>query len=154
MHHTLFLFLNSFQTIEKADIDSISSGSSYSELKKLVLSRLCQDGNISTPVANWIVTNLQWNQETGKATWRFNFQPLVKALPDLLLVPNREIWKPYEGQTLFVGGELSEYIPRDGHDDIRKHFPKAEFKYVSKAGHWVHAENPNEFLQTIYPYLE
>ena len=51
----------------------------------------------------------------------------------------------YEGDTLFLGGEKSDYIEPADEVLIKKHFPKATIKTVSNAGHWLHAENPDEF---------
>lgn len=36
---------------------------------------------------------------------------------------------------------------------ILKLFPKAELKYIEGAGHWVHAEKPNEFLKITMDFL-
>lgn len=32
-------------------------------------------------------------------------------------------------------------------------FPNAEFKVIDGAGHWVHSEKPNEFLQICTEFL-
>src|SRR5690606_86996 len=50
----------------------------------------------------------------------------------------------YDGDTLFLGGEKSGYIEPMDELLIKKHFPKARIKTISNAGHWLHAENPDE----------
>ena len=35
----------------------------------------------------------------------------------------------------------------------RRVFPESEFVYVSGAGHWVHADNPVEFLDVLLPFV-
>ncbi|SRR5690606_16026451 len=59
----------------------------------------------------------------------------------------------YDKPVLFLRGEKSNYIQERDVEDILKIFPKAEIKTVSKAGHWLHAENPDEFFNYVLDYL-
>ncbi|ADX68000.1 MULTISPECIES: alpha/beta fold hydrolase [Weeksella] len=59
----------------------------------------------------------------------------------------------FNGPTLFLGGEKSDYILPEDDFIIRKRFPHAEIDYVSNAGHWLHAENPKEFMQKTLTFL-
>jgi esterase len=36
---------------------------------------------------------------------------------------------------------------------IKKHFPMAQIKTVSNAGHWLHAENPTDFYSYVMEFL-
>ena len=36
---------------------------------------------------------------------------------------------------------------------IKQHFPKAKIEMVSKSGHWLHAQNPDEFFQKTMAFL-
>lgn len=58
----------------------------------------------------------------------------------------------FDGPTLFIKGENSSYIRSKDIKLIQEHFPEAKIKSVSKAGHWLHAENPKEFLDIIYNF--
>jgi len=60
----------------------------------------------------------------------------------------------YDKSVLFLRGEKSNYIRERDEQDILNIFPKAEIKTVSKAGHWLHAENPEEFLKYALDYLK
>ena len=60
----------------------------------------------------------------------------------------------YEGDTLFLGGEKSDYIEPADEVLIKKHFPKAMIKTVSNAGHWLHAENPEEFYNYCMHFFQ
>ncbi|MDC8001880.1 alpha/beta fold hydrolase [Aequorivita todarodis] len=60
----------------------------------------------------------------------------------------------FNGETLFMGGEKSGYIEPSDEILIKKHFPKAEIKTISNAGHWLHAENPEEFYKVCLKFLE
>lgn len=59
----------------------------------------------------------------------------------------------YKGDVLFLGGEKSGYIEPMDELLIKKHFPKADIKTISNAGHWLHAENPNEFYDNVMIFL-
>jgi pimeloyl-ACP methyl ester carboxylesterase len=59
----------------------------------------------------------------------------------------------FEGATLFLRGSKSEYVTENDIDDIQKHFPNATLDTVSNAGHWLHAENPKEFLEKSLAFL-
>lgn len=59
----------------------------------------------------------------------------------------------YEKQVLFLRGEKSKYIVDEDIANIQKHFPAAEFKVVPNGGHWLHAENPDDFLSLSLDFL-
>ena len=59
----------------------------------------------------------------------------------------------FEGDTLFLGGEKSGYIEPMDEILIKKHFPKAKIVTISNAGHWLHAENPDEFYDSVMNFL-
>ena len=47
----------------------------------------------------------------------------------------------------------SDYILDSDEDIIRDYFPKAKIATISKAGHWLHAENPKEFIEVTSKWL-
>lgn len=59
----------------------------------------------------------------------------------------------YDGEVLFLSGEKSGYIEAMDELLIKKHFPKASLKTVANAGHWLHAENPQEFYRIVANFL-
>lgn len=59
----------------------------------------------------------------------------------------------FEGDTLFLRGEKSGYIEPMDELFIRKHFPKSRIETISNAGHWLHAENPEEFYDNVKKFL-
>ena len=60
---------------------------------------------------------------------------------------------PFDGKSLFLRGEFSDYINRDDEFEIRQLFLKAEIKTIYGAGHWLHADKPLEFLDAIFNFL-
>jgi pimeloyl-ACP methyl ester carboxylesterase len=59
----------------------------------------------------------------------------------------------FSGPSLFLRGSKSEYVMENDTDTIKTHFPKATIDTISNAGHWLHAENPKEFLKKSLDFL-
>ncbi|WP_297740125.1 alpha/beta fold hydrolase [uncultured Tessaracoccus sp.] len=67
-------------------------------------------------------------------------------------------WKPaagwsYEGPTLWVAGGRSDYIKESHQAVMRELFPAVRMMTVKQAGHWVHADDPDTFVQTLRLFL-
>jgi len=60
----------------------------------------------------------------------------------------------YQGEVLFLRGENSAYISNDDVALIKAHFSNAEIITIPNAGHWLHAENPVDFLREVSLFLE
>lgn len=60
----------------------------------------------------------------------------------------------YEGPTLFLSGENSSYIREKDSKLISRHFTDYNIEIVSNSGHWIHAENPKEFLEKVYAFTK
>ena len=59
----------------------------------------------------------------------------------------------FDKETLFVRGENSGYITLLDETSIQKQFPKSQIKTILGAGHWLHAENPQQFHQIVVDFL-
>jgi esterase len=68
------------------------------------------------------------------------------------ITPRKELNKCYT-HTLFIKGNLSDHIPSDKTEDLKKTFPNAEVAIINEAGHWIHAEKPVEFLDLVFNFL-
>jgi esterase len=102
-------------------------------------------------VRAFLLKNLARNTE-GRFFWRFNLQ----ALADQYSLLNRSLpaMGRFEGPALFVRGGHSDYIVDEDLPEIRKLFPKAILRTVPNAGHWVHSEQPQPFLNLVSDFLE
>ncbi|OIQ22601.1 MAG: alpha/beta hydrolase [Flavobacterium sp. MedPE-SWcel] len=91
----------------------------------------------------FLMKSLYW-KEKGQLAFRFNldvFNKTTKSIGEAL--PDNVV---YNGSVLFLRGDKSSYIRDRDFDGIKKHFPNAEIKDIKNAGHWLHAENPDDFL--------
>ncbi|MEM0922059.1 MAG: alpha/beta fold hydrolase [Pseudomonadota bacterium] len=91
--------------------------------------------------------------EGGVARWRLNLDALKRSLPTLLDWPAAWPHDGYDGPTLFLHGGASDYVTEDMRPSIRGLFPRAEFETLAGAGHWLHAEQPQDFLAAVARFL-
>lgn len=108
--------------------------------------------HIHAPSVRQFLMKSVFRKDDGSYAFRFNFDALNRDYDDLTqnLLPQ----KTFEGPVLFLGGENSNYILGDDKPLIRGYFPHAEVEYVSKAGHWLHAENPMEFFEKSMAFFK
>ena len=98
----------------------------------------------------FLLKNLYW-QEKGKLGFRFNLKVLkdnVEEVGESLPVSNG-----YSGDTLFLRGDKSEYIALSDESLIKIQFPNSNIQTIENAGHWLHAENPTDFFNSVLRFL-
>ena len=83
--------------------------------------------------------------------FRFNLKALVEQY-DEVGVPLPSLMQ-FEGDTLFLRGANSGYIADSDVNLIHAHFPKATVVTIKNAGHWLHAENPDDFYEAVLKFL-
>ncbi len=123
------------------------------DLKKLD-SRSAVDAALADKVTDksvrqFLLMNLQSGDEG--LYWRINL-PALKANYQQLMAPVCE-HMTVSANSLFVYGALSEYVTDEDRALIRQQFPQAQFQAIEKAGHWVHAERPQQFKQIVEDFL-
>jgi pimeloyl-ACP methyl ester carboxylesterase len=132
------------QHILKAfDSIDLSKLSARSEAEKILSSFIESKG-----VVQFLLKNLYW-QDKGKLAWRVNFEVLQREMPEILSeLPQKEVLVP----TLFIRGALSDYIINSDMDAIENLFPDSQLVTLENAGHWVHAETPDEFTDAVLSF--
>jgi pimeloyl-ACP methyl ester carboxylesterase len=91
--------------------------------------------------------------EDGRLRWRINLDALAANLAVLTGYPDNLVGRRYDGPALFLAGAESDYLLPDYHGAIRALFPQAEIGVIEGAGHWVHAERPQAFLERVQAFL-
>ncbi len=98
----------------------------------------------------FLLKNLYW-VEKGKLGLRVNLSALTTHIEEIgKALPEGAV---YEGETLFLRGEKSDYILDGDEEAIKNAFAKAQLKTISNAGHWLHAENPKDFYKEVINFL-
>lgn len=101
-------------------------------------------------VRQFLLKNLQ-RQPGGGFAWRFNLPVLDRHYPDLIAA--LDIAAPINVPTLFIRGGQSDYLPPSLPSEITGHFREVSLETIEGAGHWVHAEQPEAFLQVVRAFL-
>lgn len=99
----------------------------------------------------FLMKNLYW-VEPGQLGFRINlpvFNEKVENIGEALPQGAH-----FDGPTLFLRGDRSNYIKDEDFGLIKTHFPQADIKTISNSGHWVHAENPKAFLEYTLDFLK
>lgn len=101
-------------------------------------------------IIQFMLKNVYWKSKE-ELDFRFNLPSLTtnnnevgEALPS---------FTHFNEPTLFLRGENSNYITVEEEALIEAHFSKATIVTIKNAGHWLHAENPNQFYNEVIHFL-
>ena len=83
--------------------------------------------------------------------WKFNLDSLWKNYTKILGTFQSE--DNFDGETLFIYGDQSAYVQEAYFPIIDKYFVNNEKAVIKGTGHWLHAENPKEFLEKTLSFL-
>lgn len=135
MHHQHIL-----AGMHAIDLNTITA---RSQAESILKEHIDSDG-----VRQFLLKNLYW-KDKGQLAWRMNVDVLEREMPEILAaLPEKETFVP----TLFIRGALSNYILDEDFSAIEEVFPEAEFVTIDHAGHWVHAEAPEEFIDAVLSF--
>jgi len=91
-------------------------------------------------------------REGDSYKWKMNIDSLLANYGEIVAsldLPERA----YTYSTLFLAGADSDYVPTDSLEKLQVHFPQAELIHIANAGHWVHADQPDELKRHISAFL-
>jgi esterase len=97
----------------------------------------------------FLLKNLERNP-AGGFHWKINLKSLDEHMDQI--GRSLEYSGVFNKPALFIRGAKSNYVVDRDEPEIRKIFPEAEFK-VLDTGHWVQAEKPQEFVETVLSFL-
>lgn len=84
--------------------------------------------------------------------WRLNLDVLEAEMPKIVGWPGTA--GQFTGPALFLTGSESTYVRPEYRETIRALFPAARFAKLLGAGHWLHADRPREFEDTVRAFLD
>lgn len=84
--------------------------------------------------------------------WKINIPVIAANIEEV--GQQLESDEQYLGDTLFLGGERSDYIQASDLEEIISFFPNYQLKTISNAGHWLHAEQPHAVVVEIQSFLK
>src|SRR4051794_1415183 len=105
------------------------------------------------PIRSFLLQNLV--AENGTFSWRINLAALAERMDAIPGFPTGDFaGRTFDKPTLFVAGERSDYVRQSHHDEIHRLFPKARIEIIAGAGHWLHAEQPDRFVDSVLGFLD
>lgn len=139
-HHDFSVILEALRSLEVGGLQRRADADTF--LRR----RIRDDG-----VRQFLLQNLV---ATGQGfRWRLDLDAIERNMSSIVSFP-ADAGGPYPGETLFLVGELSDYVTRDHRKSITRLFPRAQIRTVPAAGHWLHFEQPQFFLDAIQPFLK
>ncbi|WP_110241953.1 alpha/beta fold hydrolase [Nocardioides gilvus] len=104
-------------------------------------------------VRSFLLQNLRRSDEGWR--WQLNLPVLRAALDDI--GGWHEEWtqdsEPYDGPTWWIAGANSAYVQDEYAPAMEALFPRVRRVTVKEAGHWVHSERPDVFVQVLEQFL-
>jgi len=86
----------------------------------------------------------------GHYAWRVNLNIFHQMAPNIAAFPNTETCIPYQGASLFIAGNDSNFVKAEA---IYTLFPTAQLKTILHAGHWLHVQQPKIFIELVENFL-
>lgn len=93
-------------------------------------------------VIQFLMKNV-YRKDKQQLAYRFNLPVLLKKYKEV--ITNFNSVENFTNPTLFLKGSNSNYITKEDTILINSNFTNAKIDEISNSGHWLHAENPQEF---------
>jgi len=95
---------------------------------------------------NFLMKNI-YRMNDGKLNFRFNLKSLSENIGKI--GQKIESDAQFTREVIFIKGETSDYINESDKVMINNLFPNAKFYKIPNAGHWLHVDNPIDFLSVL-----
>lgn len=96
----------------------------------------------------FLLQNLQL--QDGEYSWRVDLDIFHGTADNIVGFPDASTVMPYSGDSLFLGGEDSDYIRSN---DVYRLFPNASIRMIANAAHWLHVQAPEAFCNEVDKFL-
>jgi esterase len=83
--------------------------------------------------------------------WKLNLDAINRHYDELNAAIESD--RPFPGPALFIRGGRSMHVLDADMEGIRRLFPAARLVTLPEAGHWVHADVPEEFARAVKEFL-
>lgn len=104
-------------------------------------------------IRQFLLKNITKNKESGRLQWKLNAEVLYDYLDEIVSGVNKQwladIIPIVAYPVTFIRGLNSNYITDDEKTLIKEVYPEAQIIDIPNAGHWLHAEQPEQFIKAI-----
>ncbi len=132
-----------FEALCSLDLSEVESRQQAEEM----LGQMISDPDVRL----FLLKNLS-REKDGGFRWKMNLPVIREHYSEILDSVQSDF--PYDGPTVFIRGGRSGYVQDSDWTDIEALFPRAKLESVKGAGHWLHAEQPDAFYDTVNRFLE
>ena len=105
-------------------------------------------------VRAFLLQNLRRDGDSWR--WQLNLDVLGDELAELGEWPEEDLagTAPYAGPVLWIAGASSDYVRDEYAPAMDRWFPSNRRVTIKNAGHWVHSEQPEVFLQVLRQFAD
>ena len=129
------------------DVDQLTTrDEADAALREAVPSRMVRSFLLQSLVREGLGTDGGWR-------WRLNLELLDRDLGELRGFPAPPAGAAFDGPVLWIAGANSTYVLDEDRPHMDALFPATRLVRIKKAGHWVHSEQPEVFLETLRRFL-
>ena len=130
------------------DLDRLSTRDDADQaLRAAVPSRMVRSFLLQSLVREGLGTETGWR-------WRLNLELLDRDLGELRGFPQPPPGASFDGPVLWIAGANSTYVLPEDRPHMDALFPATRLVRIKGAGHWVHSEQPDIFLETLRRFLD
>jgi esterase len=101
-------------------------------------------------VRDLLLQNLMLGEAPG---WQIGLDEIIASIGDAEGWPDFPPETTYDGRTLFLRAEHSSYVLPEHEGAIRRFFPRANIATLREAGHWLHADRPDDFARIVGDFV-
>ena len=94
------------------------------------------------------------SKDGGGWRWRLNLDALERDLDRLRGFPDPPPGAHFDGPVLWIAGANSTYVLPEDRSRMDALFPSTRLVRIKGAGHWVHSEQPEIFVETLRRFLD
>lgn len=131
------------QALQSVPISKVKSRGEVDSL----LQKKIQDAGVRM----FLLKNLTRNPQGGYE-WKMNLALLASSYENIMMGIDPKLRSAVD--CLFVKGGESDYILPEDMDGIKTIFTRAQVETIDFAGHWVHAQRPEELLKMTQNYFK
>jgi pimeloyl-ACP methyl ester carboxylesterase len=138
-------FAGYIEAMQSLDLDSLTQrGDADAALEQAVP---------AASVRAFLLQNLR--REGDGWRWQINLDVLGAELKSVGTWPEDELTglAPYDGPVLWVDGENSHYVREEHSATMDRWFPRNRRVTIKGAGHWVHSERPEVFVEVLRGFV-
>jgi pimeloyl-ACP methyl ester carboxylesterase len=141
-------FADFIEAMRDLDLDRLTTrDDADAALKDAVPSRMVRSFLLQSLVRDGMGADGGWR-------WRLNLDLLARDLGELRGFPTPPAGASFDGPVLWIAGANSTYVLPEDRPHMDALFPSTRLVRIKNAGHWVHSEQPEIFLETLRRFLE